>query len=82
MVMQEAADTLVSGSNPGEANRSGAAAGVHQPGFEPPTKKFAAWCVTIRPGVDMTQLRLPLLGAFSAKTFDPPPTTTPPYGDV
>ena len=52
---------------------SGAAAGVHRPGFEPPTEKSAAWCVTIRPRGEVTQLYLPLLGAFSAKTFDPPP---------
>ena len=57
---------------------SGAAGGVHRPGFEPPTEKSAAGCVTIRPGVDVTQMCLPLLGAFSAKTFDPPPPTPPP----
>ena len=59
---------------------SGTAAGVHPPGFEPPTEKSAAGCVTIRPGVDVTQMCLPLLGAFSAKTFDPPPPPhTPPH---
>ena len=82
MVMQAAADILVGGSNPGEANTAAApppASTNHQPRFEPPTKKSAAWCVAIRPGVDVTQLCLPLLGAFSAKTFDPPPNTHSPH---
>ena len=52
---------------------SGVAAVNHPPGFEPPTRKSAGGCVTIRPKVNTTQMCLQLLGAFSAKTFDPPP---------
>ena len=48
MVMQAAAEVLVGGSNPG------AAAGVHRPGFERPTKSSAAGCITIRPEGDVT----------------------------
>ena len=52
---------------------SGVAAGVCRTRFEPPTQNYATGCVTIRPWVDITQICLPLLAPFSAKTFDPPP---------
>ena len=51
---------------------------VCSPGFEPPTYKSAAKCFTIRPAVVCEPPVSPLLGAFSAKTFDPPPPPTPP----
>ena len=82
--MQATAGYLVGGSYPGAASMAatGADAGVHPAGFEPLTEKSAAGCVTIRPGEDVTHKSLPLLGAFSAKTFDPPPTPTPPLKKV
>ena len=72
--MQAAADFLVGGSNPGVANTAAAPqpASTDQDSNRRP-KNSADGCVTIRPGVDVTQMCLPLLGAFSAKTFDPPP---------
>ena len=56
---------------------SGAAAGVHPPGFEPPTEKSAVGCVTIRLGANVALMCLPLLGAFSEKLLTPPPHTRP-----
>ena len=46
---------------------------VCSPGFEPPRYKSATECFTIRPAVVCEPPVSPLLGAFSAKTFDPPP---------
>ena len=72
MVMQAAADFLVGGSNPDAANTTAVPPTTDQDSNRRP-KNSAGGCVTIRPRVDVTQLCLPLLGAFSAKTFDPPP---------
>ena len=52
--------------------------GVCPTGLEPPTYKSAAECVTIRPAEACEPTVSPLLGAFSAKTFDPPPPPPPP----
>ena len=75
MVMQAAADFLAGGSNPGAANMAAAlppASTDQDSNCRPEILQLGAlpfdrsWvchkCVS------------PLLGAFSAKTFDPPPT--------
>ena len=50
MVMQPTANFFVAGSNPGRANMAAAPPmTVDRQGFEPPTKKPAASCVTIPP---------------------------------
>ena len=78
MVMQAAADFLVGGSNPGAANTAAALPPVSaDQDLNRRPKTFATGCVAIRPGVDLTEMCLPLLGAFSAKTFDPPPPPPP-----
>ena len=65
MVMQPTADFLVGGSNPGRANMAAALAmTVDRQGFEPPTQKSAARCVTIEPGFVVAQHASPLLGAL------------------
>ena len=54
MVMQPTADFFVAGSNPGRVPMT-----IDQQGFEPPTKKSAAGCVTIRPWFVATVLCIP-----------------------
>ena len=49
----------------------GAAAMFARPGFEPPTKKSAVSCITIRPLLALSQGFSPLLGAASATDKDP-----------
>ena len=56
---------------------AGAGASVCRPGFEPTTNDSAAECVTIRPAEVCDSFVSPLLGAFSAKTFNPPHPTPP-----
>ena len=59
--MQHTADFFVAGSNPGRANMAAAPPmKVDQRGFEPPTKKYAADCVTIRPWFIATVLCIPI----------------------
>ena len=57
---------------------SGAAAGSRPTRIRSADITFCVGCVTIRPGVDVAQRCVPLLGAFSAITFDPPPPHPPP----
>ena len=60
MVMQTAAYFSVAGSNPSRANMAAAPpVTVDWQGFEPPTKKSAAGCVTIRPCFFAAVLRIP-----------------------
>ena len=79
MVMQQVLDFLVGGSKPGGANMPPPPLQkAHRPGFEPPTIIAAFYCVTIRPAVVCGRYASPLLGAWSAKTFDPPHPPHPP----
>ena len=76
MVMPPTADFLVPGSNPGRANMAAAPPmTVDRQGFEPPTKKNAAGCVTIRPCFVATVQRI--LTAWSLLT-----TNIMPWDDI
>ena len=60
MVAQPAVVFSVGGSNPCLSTAIGGAAGMcARPGFEPPTKKSAAGCTTIRPLLALGKLSLP-----------------------
>ena len=60
MVMHPAADFFIADSNPGRANMAAPPPmAVDWQGFEPPTKKSAASCVTIRPWFGATVQRIP-----------------------
>ena len=53
MVKQQVLALLVVGSNPGGTTLFGGGGGIiRRPGFELPTKKSAARCITIRPPLD------------------------------
>ena len=63
---------LVGGSNPGRPTVGvGGGAVFTRPGFEPPTKKTPASCITIRPLLGLRQMVSPLLGASSATDKKP-----------
>ena len=67
MVTQPAADFWVGGLNPCQPTVVvGTAAMFARPGFEPPTKKSAVGCITIRPLCALGMGASPLLGAASA----------------
>ena len=75
LVMHAAVDLSVGGSNPGAADTavSPPPASTHQDSNRRPKNHQLVGCFTIQPGVNVTQMCDPLLGAFSVKTFDPPP---------
>ena len=79
MVMQRELDFLVGGSNPGRANVPPAPPlqRAHRPELEPPAIVAASCCVIIQSPVVSEQYASPLLGHWSAKTFDPPPPHPP-----
>ena len=56
MVAQQVSALMVVGLNPGGITLFGVGGGgggiIGRPGFEPPTKKSAARCITIRPLLD------------------------------
>ena len=64
---------MVVGSSPGPPTLcAGGSGGIFaRPGFEPPTKKSTARCITIRPLLDTTKHVSPLLGAVSATDKKP-----------
>ena len=66
------ANLLVGGSNPGRLTVGGGGGAVFtRPGFEPPTKKAPASCITIRPLLGLKLLISPLLGAAFATDKKP-----------
>ena len=57
----------VGGSNPGRPTAGGVGGTTFAPpGFEPPTKKSAVGCITIRPLLTLRRKVSPLLGATDA----------------
>ena len=70
--MQPTADFLVPCSNPGWANMAAAALMTDdRQGFEPPTKKTAADCVTIGPCFVATVQRIPTAWSLLTKNIMP-----------
>ena len=70
MVMQPTANFLVGGLNPGRANMAAVPAmTVNRQGFEPPTQKCAAGCVTIQPGFVVTATCLPTTWSLLTTNF-------------
>ena len=73
MVTQQTTAIIVGSSNPDQPTLCGGGSGgiFAQPGFEPPTKKSTAFCITIGPMLDTRLNVSPLLGAVSATDKNP-----------
>ena len=75
--MQPTGVPLIGGSNPGPATWAPLPAPkVSRPGFEPPTVNCTSAALPLDRRLCDKRYASPLLVAFRAKTFDPPPHPT------